>query len=83
MNKVIYEVTYIPNAMAKRMSDLMSGFDLGIEKIYTRDNFIITTKTKVTKSYVNKMAKVIKLAIEKVGGELIEIKHKESLKITK
>lgn len=81
MNKIIYEIFYIPNLMAVKVSDFMSKVDLGIDAVGITEEFIITTKTKPTKKYLSGLEKILEKAIESVGGKVIKMKLKEAYKI--
>jgi len=77
--KVVYSVDYIPNEMGVKMSDLLSKMGLGIEGIFISEEFIITTKTKVDKIYIQKVKDLIVKAIEKNGGKVFKIKYKHKI----
>jgi hypothetical protein len=61
--------------MAEKISSLMSGMDLGIDGILPPPIEIsFTTKTTVTKAYVNKLQKQLTAKYEEEGGKVISYK---------
>lgn len=66
-----FEVSYIPSAWANANS-LMCKLDLGIEKFFCKDIFEIKTSHEEPK--VESMKNCLKLSLEGIGIEVIEIK---------
>jgi hypothetical protein len=82
MNEIRFVVCYTPAGFAMEMSEFMRRCDLsdgiGLESV-----FVITTKTKITKMYIQKMEKGIRDAIEKTGGRVYSVEYESHNFLTK
>lgn len=81
MNKVIYNIKYQPSKLATKMSDIMSKLDLGIDELVWDNDFVITTKTKITKKYVEGLRKALWKALEVAEAKPFEITYKEHYEV--
>lgn len=77
-NKLKFRVVYIPPGIYIEVNKMLSNLDLGINGIFKEEEYILLTRSKITKKYIDKVTKLINQAIVEVGGEpqkvnLIEI----------
>jgi hypothetical protein len=76
ITKLQFKVT-MSSKKLDELSDLMSKFDLGIDRIVIPIAYIVsmTTKTKVTKKYIESIKKLLKESVESSNFNLIGIER--------
>jgi hypothetical protein len=72
---LVFEAEYQP-PQGKKISDLMSGLDLGIDRISVTTDFILTVTKKPTKTYIKRLEELLRLAIAKIGAVPLRVNYK-------
>lgn len=73
--RISYTVSYTPAGLARKISDLMSRCDLGVQGIGFTEECSWTTTTTVDAAYIKKMTKAVKEGFESTGAVVHDVQY--------